>query len=74
MEHSEKDQSAEKETRKVQPEKQSEDKPVQEGKPNSIHKADNDDPAVYPHKDEDGKQFDIQSEFIDRNSNSKDKS
>ena len=74
MEHPEKDQSAEKETRKVKPGKQSEDKPVQEGKPNSIHNVGNDDEVVYPHKNESDKQFDIQSEFIDRDSNSKDKS
>jgi len=74
MEHPEKDQSAKKETRKVQPGKQSEDKPVQEGEPNSIHQADNDEEAVYPHKNESDKQFDTQSEFIDRDSNSKDKS
>jgi len=74
MKHSEKDQPAEKENKKVQPAKHSEDNPVREGKPNSIHDADNDDPAVYPHKNESDKQFDTQSEFIDPNSNSKDQS
>jgi hypothetical protein len=73
MKQLEKDQPAEKENRKVQTEKQSQDKPVREGKPNSIHDEDA-DAANYPHKNEADKQFDTQSEFIDPNSNSKDKS
>ena len=72
MKQPEKNQSENK-NRKVPAGKQSDDKPVREDKPNSIHNEDA-DAATYPHKNEADKQFDTQSEFIDRNSNSKDKS
>jgi len=72
MKQPEKNQSKN-ENKKMQAEKQSQDKPVREDKPNSIHSED-DDAANYPHKNEAEKQFDTESEFIDSNSNSKDKS
>jgi len=65
--------SSEKENSKVQADKQSEDYPVREGENNSIYKEKN-DKAAYPYNNEDDKQFDNQSEFIDPNSNTKEKS
>ena len=72
MKQPEKNQS-ENENRKVQLGTKSHDNPVREDKPHSIHNEDA-DAANYPHKNKADKQFDTQSEFIDRNSNSKDKS
>ena len=65
--------SSEKENKKVQSNKQSKDHEVREDKPTSINDKNSDDLA-YPHKDVKEKQYNNQPEFIDRDSDSKDKS
>ena len=65
--------SSEKENKKVQTDKQFDDNEVREGKNNSIYNEEN-DKSAYPYKNESDKQYKKQSEFIDRNSDSKDKS
>jgi len=47
--------------------------PIRENENNSINEEKN-DKSAYPHAGETDKQFDNQAEFIDRSSNSKDKS
>jgi hypothetical protein len=73
MQQPNKDQSSTKENKKVQTDKQFDDDEVKEGTDNSIYKQ-NDDHSPYPPKTRDDKEYKIQSEFIDRNSDSKDKS
>ena len=66
--------SSEKENKKVQTDKQFDDNEVREGKANnSIHDEDN-DKSAYPYKSDEDEQYKTQPEFIDRNSESKDKS
>jgi hypothetical protein len=65
--------SPEKENKKVNADKQSEEAPVREDENNSIYQQDNYKPH-YPYPEMHDKQFNNQPEFIDRNSDSKDKS
>ncbi len=67
-------QSSEKENKKVQTDKQFKDNKVREGESdNSIYDEDN-NKSAYPYKSDEDKQFKNQPEFIDRNSETKDKS
>jgi hypothetical protein len=65
--------TSDKENKKVKADKKPKDHEVKEGKPNSINDMGTDD-IDYPHKDVREKQYNNQAEFIDRNSDSKDKS
>ena len=65
--------SPDKENKKVNAEKGIEDYKVREDENNSIFKQAN-DKEKYPYKSEVDKQYKIQPEFIDRDSDSKDKS
>ena len=65
--------SSEKVNRKVRTDKQFKDNKVREDENNSIYRQDN-DKTCYPYKQTQEKQFNNQPEFIDRNSDSKDKS
>ncbi len=64
--------SSKKENKKVRTDKQFKDNPVREGENNSIN--DEGNQSAYPHKSTEDKQFKTQPEFIDRNSESKNKS
>ncbi|MBV9962605.1 MAG: hypothetical protein JO072_10195 [Parafilimonas sp.] len=65
--------SSEKENKKVRTDQQSNDNPVREGEDYSINQQ-NSDKSVFPYEQTQDKQFDNQPEFIDRNSDSKNKS
>ena len=65
--------SAEKENKKAQTDKQSRDNKVQEDENSSIYNEKN-NKNDYPYQQVEEKQFNNQPEFIDRNSDSKDKS
>ena len=65
--------SSEKENRKVNASKQPQSNEVREDQNNSINEEGN-DKSAYPYKNKADKQYKIEPEFIDRNSNSKDKS
>jgi len=73
MKQPNKDQSSKKENKKVQTNKQFDDNEIMEGTDISIND-EGYDKSTYPHKSETDKQFKTQSEFIDRNNDSKDKS
>ena len=62
-----------KENKKVRTDKQFKDDPVREAGNNSICK-DANNKSAYPYKQKHDKQYDNQAEFIDRDSESKDKS
>lgn len=66
-------QSSEKENKKVQTDKQFKDNEVHEGKADSINNEDN-DKSAYPYKSDHDEQYKTQPEYIDRNSETKDKS
>ena len=66
--------SSEKENKKVQTDKQFDDNEVREGKANNSISSEENNKSVYPYKSNADKQFKNQPEFIDRNSESKDKS
>lgn len=66
--------SSEKENKKVQTDKQFEDNEVREGKKDNSIAAEENNKSAYPYKSKEDKQFKNQPEFIDRNSDSKDKS
>jgi hypothetical protein len=65
--------SSDKENKKVNPEKHTEEAKVREGENNSIYNEDN-DKSSYPYPQTQEKQFNNQPEFIDRNAETKDKS
>ena len=65
--------SSVKENKKVNSKKQGDENPVEEDENNSIYREAN-DKKKYPYKKMPDKQFNNQPEFIDRNSDSKDKS
>ena len=65
-------QSSEKENKKVQTDKQFDDNEVREGKANNSIASEENDKSAYPYKKDD--QYKTQEEFIDRNSESKNKS
>ena len=65
------EKSSEKENKKVQTDKQFEDNEVKEGKADSIKNIQDNDEAAFPYKKDD--QYKTQEEFIDRNSETKDK-
>lgn len=68
------EKSSKKENKKVQTDKQFKDNEVREGKKNnSIYDEDN-DKSAYPYKSDADKQYKNQPEYIDRNSETKDKS
>lgn len=67
-------QSSEKENKKVQTDKQFKDNEVREGKDDSINNNAETDTSAYPYKSNEDKQFKSQPEYIDRNSETKDKS
>ena len=73
MKNSKEKTSSEKENRKVNANKQPESNKIREDENNSINKERGDKP-VYPHETDADKQYKIQAEFIDRNSESKNKS
>jgi hypothetical protein len=73
MKQAEKDKSSKKENKKVQTNKQFDDNKVTEGTDTSVN-TQNDGKAPYPPTSRADKEYKIQSEFIDRNSDSKDKS
>ena len=67
-------QSSEKENKKVQTDKQFDDNEVREGKKdNSIYNEKN-NKSAYPYKSDEDKQLKDQTEFTDRNAETKDKS
>jgi hypothetical protein len=65
--------SSKKENKKVQTDKQFKDNEVREGQADSINNEDI-NKSAYPYKGKEDKQYKTQPEFIDRNSESKDKS
>lgn len=73
MQQPDKNKSSKKENKKVETNKQFEDKPVTEGTDVSINNQNN-DTSAYPYKNDTGKQLKSQEEYIDRNNDSKDKS
>jgi len=64
--------SSKKENRKVDADKHTEEHEIREDKNNSIYKQDN-DKSAYPYKNDADEQHKTQPEYIDRNSESKDK-
>ena len=73
MDNSNEKTSSEKENKKVRTDKQFDDNPVREGEDYSINEQDS-DKLSYPYDQPHEKQFNNQPEFIDRNSDTKDKS
>ena len=66
--------SSKKENKKVKAGKQPGDNEVREGQGNSSIYNEVNDKSAYPYKNKEDKQYKDQPEFIDRNSNTKDKS
>ena len=73
MKQPSKKSSSEKENKKVNPQKQRGSNRVREDENNSINEAAG-NKNEYPYPQVEDKQFDNQAEFIDRNSDTKDKS
>lgn len=68
------EKSSEKENRKVRTDKQFDDNEVKEGKANNSIASEENNKSGYPYPPTHEKQFNNQPEFIDRNSETKDKS
>ena len=68
------EKSSEKENKKVQTDKQFDDNEVREGRADNSISSEENNKSAYPYKNTEEKQFNNQPEFIDRNSESKDKS
>ncbi|MEP6683331.1 MAG: hypothetical protein ABJA35_08725 [Parafilimonas sp.] len=66
--------SSEKENKKVVTDKQFKDNEVREGKPDNSINDEANDKSAYPYKSDEDNQYKTQPEFIDRDSDSKDKS
>ena len=68
------EKSSEKENKKVQTDKQFDDNEVREGRADNSISSEENNKSAYPYESTEEKQFNNQPEFIDRNSESKDKS